>query len=269
MKLLITAGLLTTTAVAVAGDECCPPQQVVDHPTALIKNANPAPAGAVTGTLKGMAKFEGERPELEPLEVTAEKSKGCVESGEVDDTNWDAIISKDGAVANVVISVEVDGAEIEKLDEPVSLDQKGCRFVPHVVCVPVGTLIKFLNSDQVSHNVHTYPRKNDAMNKTIPAGGEAEFKVEKSDEIPVKCDIHPWMRSHLIVTETPFIAVTDEDGKFSIAGLPPGEHEVEWWHETLGKDKGKITVAEDGSVADLEITLTQEEERGGRRRRRR
>lgn len=268
MKILLTTGLVATTAVAFAGDECCPPQQVVTHPTALIRVANPVPPGVPTGTFAGMVEFEGERPKLDPLEVTAEKSQGCVESGEVDRTNLDAVISEDGGVANVVVYVEVDGAEIEKLEEPVVLDQKGCRFAPHVVCVPTGATIEFLNSDAVSHNVHTYPKKNDAMNKTIPAGAKAEFVVEKSDEITVKCDIHPWMKSHLVVTETPYLAVTDADGKFSVEGLPAGEHKVEWWHETLGKGKGKITVGDDGSVSDLEIKLSAKKKSGGGRRRR-
>ena len=265
MKFLLATGLMATTAVAFAGDECCPPQQVVAHPTALIKNANPLPATVVTGTLEGMAKFDGERPKLEDIEVTAEKSEGC---GEVDKTNFDAVISKDGGVANVVVFVEVKGAEVKPLEEAVVLDQKGCRFVPHVVCVPTDTMIEFKNSDEVSHNVHTYPKKNAAMNKTIPAGASAEFKVEKTDEIAVKCDIHPWMKSHLIVTDTPFIAVSGADGKFSIAGLPAGEHKVEWWHETLGKGKGKVNVGDDGSVEALEIKLSAEKKKSGGRRRR-
>ena len=267
MKFLLATGLMATTAVAFAGDECCPPQQVVAHPTALIKNANPAPATAITGTLEGMAKFDGERPKLDDIEITAEKSKGCVESGDVDNTNLDAVISKDGGVANVVVSVEVKGAEVKALEHAVVLDQKGCRFEPHVVCVPTGTMIEFKNSDSVSHNVHTYPKKNAAMNKTIPANASAEFKVEKTDEIAVKCDIHPWMKSHLIVTDTPFMAVTGADGKFSIEGLPAGEHKVEWWHETLGKGKGKVNVGEDGKVDALEIKLSAEKKKKSGRRR--
>ncbi len=277
MKLLIVSSLaVATAAVAFAGHDsidshadCCATQTWAPSPLAFIKNANPPAPGAVTGTLKGMVQFDGEKPEIEPLEITPDKSVGCVESGTVDNTNRSVLVGEKGGLANVVITVQMDGAEIEVPEEPIELDQRSCRFEPHVLCIPVGATVAFLNSDKVSHNVHTYPKKNTAMNKTIPAGAQAEAKLDKTDQIQIKCDIHPWMNSWLIVTDTPYMAVSDEDGSFSVGDLEPGEYSVEWWHETLGKGKEKITVAEDGSVDALEIKVSAEEKSsgGGRRRR--
>ena len=77
------------------------------------------------------------------------------------------------------------------------------------------------------------------------------------------------MQSWLIVTDTPYVAVSGENGSFEIPDLPAGDYTVEWWHESLGKGKEKITVAADGSVDALEITVSAEKKKkgGGRRRR--
>lgn len=285
MKLFTASALALATAATVTivplvhGDhatpgehdgDCCEVSSWAPSPMAFIKNAKPPAPGAVTGTLKGMVKFDGEKPEIKPLDITAEKSQGCVAEGEVDKQNREVLIHKDGGLANVVLTIEIKDAEVVVPEEPIVLDQKGCRFDPHILCIPAGATVQFLNSDAVSHNVHTYPKKNSEMNKTIPAGSNVEAKLEKTDQIEIKCDIHPWMKSQLVVTDTPFMAVSAADGNFEIAELPPGEHTVEWWHETLGKGKEKITVAEDGTVSALEIKVTADEKKsgGGRRNKR-
>ena len=268
MKLFFATGLvLATAALGYAADECCTAASAAAHPLAFIKNANPPAPGAVAGVLAGTAKFEGERPELKPLDVTAEKSVGCVAEGEkVDDRDDSVLIDDQGGLANVVVTISVKGAELVVPEAPIELDQKGCRFDPHVICIPAGATVSFKNSDKVSHNVHTYPKKNAEMNKTIPAGASADSKLEKTDQIQIKCDIHPWMQSWLIVTDTPHVAVTAADGSFSIPDLAPGEYKVEWWHETLGKGEESITVAEDGSVPALEITVGADKKAPRRRR---
>jgi plastocyanin len=216
----------------------------------------------------GTAAFKGDKPEVEPLDIDPEKAKGCVPEGSaVDPTDRSLLIGEKGGVANVVITVEVDGAELKVPEEPFEMDQTQCRFEPHVVVIPAGASVLYLNSDSVSHNVHTYPKKNDAMNKTIAAGSQETQKYDKTDEIEVKCDIHPWMKSYLVVTDTPFYAVTGADGSFSIAGLPEGTHKVEYWHEKLGKGRAELTVNADGSAEPLKIELS-ESSGGGRRRRR-
>jgi plastocyanin len=225
------------------------------------------PAAPVLAGTTGSVKFKGEKPELKPLVIEPAKSVGCVHEGSVDNTDQTLIIGENGGIANVVVMVSVEGAEAKASDKTVHLDQKGCRFEPHVTVVPVGTTVEFLNSDGVSHNVHTYAKKNDQFNKTIGAGSKETQKLDKSDQIEIKCDIHPWMNAWLIVTDAPFFAVTDSKGEFQIEGLPAGTHEVEFWHEKLGKNKGEITVGADGSasMSPLEWGL-EEKSSGGRRR---
>ena len=269
MKLIISSGIaLATAAVAFAGDECCTTHTIAASPTAWIENANPPAPGDTVGVLKGGVMFEGEKPKQEPLEIAADKAKGCVAEGEVDKTNRSLLVHKDGGIANVVVMVEVKGAEIKVPEKPLVLDQIQCRFEPHIVCIPTGATVDFKNSDEVSHNVNLVAKKNDSWNKTIPAGGSTTAKYEKTDQIRIKCDIHPWMESWMVVTDTPYMTVTGADGSFSIPDLPPGEHTVEYWHESLGKGKETITVAEDGSVSALEIKMSAEKKKSGGRRRR-
>jgi hypothetical protein len=121
--------------------------------------------------------------------------------------------------------------------------------------VPVGTTVEFLNSDAIAHNVHTYAGKNDSFNQTIAPKAKHTQQLKKEDRIEIKCDIHPWMSSHLVVVDTPHYALTKPDGSFEISGLAPGEHSVEVWHERLGKEKVKVTVAADGTSEAVEIKL--------------
>jgi len=266
-----------TQAHSGPAQDCCAPAQAAASTQLstpfLTPLSGPAAAGRVlfVGEFAegagGKALFEGEKPEVRPLDIDAEKAKGCMPEGQaMDTTDQSLLISKDGGIANVVIQVAVEGAKVTAPDKPFHVDQTKCHFEPHVAVIPAGTTVEFLNSDQVSHNVHTYPKKNEGMNKTIPAGSKELQKYDKTDQIEIKCDIHPWMNSYLVVTDTPFYAVTAADGSFKIAGLPEGTHKVEYWHEKLGKGKAEIVVKADGSSEPLEIKLG-ENKGGGRGRR--
>jgi plastocyanin len=243
-----------------------------DAPAALA--AQPAPVtgrvvlvGGLPEGVSGSAMLKGDKPETKPLEIDPKASEGCTKDGAaVDATNQELIVSKDGGVANVVVTVEVADAKIEAPKEEFHMDQAGCRFEPHVKVLPVGSSLVFLNSDEVSHNVHTYPKRNPAMNKTVAPGSKETQKLDKADEIEVKCDIHPWMKSYVIVVDTPYFAVSDANGKFQLDGLPEGEHKVEYWHETLGKGKGTVKVGADGKAEPLALELSAEKKGGGRRR---
>jgi plastocyanin len=248
---------------------CCASTQPVAAQAALATPylepiAGPAALGRVVlvGEAGGKTVIEGDKPETKPLDIDAEKSKGCMPEGQSMDTADQTLLVDDkGGVANVVLLVSVKDAKVTVPDAPFVLDQAKCRYEPHVAVVPVGTTVEYHNSDKVAHNVHTYPKKNDAMNPTIPPGAKESQKLEKADEIRIGCDIHPWMSSYLIVTDTPFYAVSGADGSFSIAGLPEGTHKVEYWHEKLGKGKADLVVKADGTSEPLTIPLGAKEKK--------
>jgi len=237
----------TLTPLAIAAAFCC-------------TGAAFLPSKALSNTFEskvtGQVKFDGTPPVLKPLDVADDKAKGCCPEGvKVDSTDPTLTISKDGGVANVVVTVEVSGEKLEPTTEELHIDQKMCRFEPHVRVVPAGSKLTFLNSDKVSHNVHTYSSKNDAFNKTVAPGSKEEQTLAKGEKFQVKCDIHPWMSAWVFVADTPYFAVTKEDGSFEIAGLKPGKHKVELWHEKLGKAKAEVTIKEDGTSEPITVKM--------------
>jgi len=158
-------------------------------------------------------------------------------------------------VVFVVVTIEVAGAELKAPAEPFVIDQKGCRFDPHVRVMPAGGKIQFLNSDEVSHNIHIYPSKNDPFNKTVAPGSKEEVVLAKGDKIQAKCDIHTWMSAWIYVTDTPYSALSDADGSFWIGGRKHGNYKVELWHEMLGKQKAEVEVKEDGTSTPLDLKM--------------
>jgi len=218
-----------------------------------IAAANLTPAD---GKATGKIKLDGAAPTLKPLQITDEKAKGCCPPDKKMDTaDPKVVVGKDGGIANAVVMIEVPGDKPEAPKEPVELDQKMCHFEPHVRVIPAGGKVVFLNSDGVSHNIHTYATKNDSFNKTVAPGSKEECTLAKGDKVQVKCDIHDWMSAWVYVAETPHFAVTKEDGSFEIGGLKPGKYKVEVWHEKLGKAKGEATVKEDGTCDALDIKM--------------
>jgi plastocyanin len=230
----------------------------------LATHANALSTAPVEGTATGKVKFEGKAPEAKPLSIGDEQAKGCCgpDKGKdcINTADPSLVIGKDDGIANVVVTIEVAGAVV-KPGEPLHVDQKSCTFTPHVQVVPVGGKIVFLNSDQVSHNVHTYASKNDSFNKTIAPGSKEEQTLAKGDKIEIKCDIHPWMNGWVFVSDTPYYAVTKDDGSFSIPGLKPGTYKAELWHEKLGKSKGDIVIKEDGTSEPVTLTMGEKKKK--------
>ena len=120
----------------------------------------------------------------------------------------------------------------------VVFDNKGCRYVPHAAVVRTDQMIRFTSSDSVAHNIHTYtlgnPQQNFILQANDTKGTAIPVKATETLPMPVKCDIHPWMRGSMLVVDHPYAVVTDADGKFKIEGLPEGEHSFRVWHENPG-----------------------------------
>ncbi len=195
------------------------------------------------GSISGTAIFLDEIPTRAPIEILKDKDVCAVK----EHLSEALIVSADKGIKNVIVSImEIEkGKKIVAPDSNPTIDQKGCTFIPHVLCITAGTTIDILNSDSVTHNVHTYPEENTAVNKAQPSSlKKISLETEFGEEDPMKigCDYHGWMGGWIGIFEHPYFALTGDDGSFTISNIPPGAYEVKAWQEDLGELVKTISV---------------------------
>jgi hypothetical protein len=213
-------------------------------------SAAPAPTRAAAptdtadgpGVIAGTITFAGTPPPAPPLRMDSDPK--CIP--EPGATSELLVVGPGQGLKNVFVYVK-DGLGARTYatpTSPVTLDQKGCRYVPHVFGVQTGQPVQIANSDTVLHNVHALPKTNREFNFGQPANVPAVPRVFDKPEIglPFRCDVHGWMNAYANVVPHPFFAVTAEDGSFEIKGLPPGTYTIEAWHERLGTQSQPVTV---------------------------
>jgi plastocyanin len=211
---------------------------------------------ALAGTITGSVVYTGTVPNLKPLSVAAEPI--CAKK-HATIPNEALVLGTGNTMGNVMVHV-VSGLPAGKSwpapTSPVTMDQDGCQYKPHVMGIMVGQPFKVLNSDGILHNVHALPKVNQSFNMAMPpTRKEADHTFGKEEGMfVIKCDVHPWMQSYMGVFSHPFFAVTGPDGKFTIANLPAGTYEIEAWHEKLGTQKATVTVgASDTKTASFKF----------------
>lgn len=209
----------------------------------------------------GRAHWVGDLPAVKSLSVQADAALQCEHGGAMDKRDPSLLVDADAGLANVVIEVDFAGAEPAPPGGPIEIDQLGCSFLPHVTVVPAGATVHYKNSDPFTHNVNVVPRRNDAMNVMVDGGGHREATYPDSDQIRLKCDIHPWMSGWVYVSDAAVHALSAADGSFVLPALPEGSHKVSCWHESLGTASGTLVVGADGSIAELELALGQKKPR--------
>ena len=209
-------------------------------------------AASPGGTISGRVVFIGDAPAAKKIKVTKDTEKCGAEV-----TAEDLIVGSEKGIQNAVVSVAgLKGAPAKPANPP-TVDQKGCVFRPHVVIVPVGVGVDILNNDGILHNFHTHGTKNSPMNRAQPGFRKKMTETFAQPEIvKVSCDAHSWMSAWLVITDHPYIDATDGSGAFKINDVPPGNHTVEVWHETLGKVTKTLAVKA-GEEAKITIELSK------------
>lgn len=204
------------------------------------------------GTVSGRVIFEGTPPAPEVVEVKSDVPT-CGNTKKVQKI----VLGEGQGVANTV--VRILGAIGVSEPKQGTLDQVNCEFIPHVQVLPMGSSLTLTSSDPVLHNSHGfYEDGSTAFNIAVPIPGtEVSQKLEKPGVIKLRCDAgHTWMSAYIVVISEAHYALSDADGNFSIGGVPPGEYEIEIWHEWLGTQKKKVTVKE-GTSEPVDFTLAQ------------
>jgi plastocyanin len=163
-----------------------------------------------------------------------------------------------GVKSESVVYVEaIAGKTFPASTEHMTIDQKGLMFVPHIAAVEQGTTVEFLNSDSVAHNVF-WPsisgnKKLGHNLGTWPKGQRQSFKFDNPGIVPLYCNVHPDMTAYLIVSPTPYFAITDKSGAYKIDNVPDGAYTVTAWNEGAKSKSNPVKVAGD-TAADFTLS---------------
>jgi len=207
------------------------------------KTVSAAADGQITGTIK----LDGQAPHQKPIDMS--KDPSCAKTGSGGPVTMESVVvGPNGGLANVVVYISQGLTGNESIaSQPAKMEQKGCQYFPHVLAVNVGQHLTVLNDDKTAHNIHPEPRPgggNIPWNKSQMEGSPAIDVTWSTTEvaIPVKCNIHPWMRAYIAVVKGPF-SVSTNTGTFKLENVPPGTYTLTAWHETYGTQTQTVTVA--------------------------
>jgi hypothetical protein len=195
-----------------------------------------------SGSITGRVSFEGTPAKPQTINMSQEPS--CAKQYTKPVSSESVVTGPENALENVVVYISAGAPEDSAPPtQPAVLTQKGCRYSPHILAFQVNQDFEIINGDQTSHNIHTLPSSNREWNKMQPPGAPPiEDKYARPEFIPVKCNIHPWMKGTLAVMKNSHYAITSEDGEFKLPNLPPGNYTITAWHESYGEQTQEVTV---------------------------
>ncbi|MCC6536244.1 MAG: hypothetical protein IT162_01755 [Bryobacterales bacterium] len=249
--------LAIAAALSLAACQPSPPPVASAPPAPAYFTPDPATAGSVRGrvTLVGRPPAAA-RLAIEEDVTCAQLNPQGLRSEEF------AAAGAGGAMANVLVYVK-KGLEGKTFAPPpktetVTIDQRQCRFAPHVFGIRAGQTLRVTNSDPLTHNIHPQPKNNREWNQSQEEGAAALERRFPYPELMVriKCNVHPWMRAYVHVLAHPYFAVTGADGTFELASLPPGDYVIEALHEKAAPVEQAVHVDASGRVeANLQLRV--------------
>jgi hypothetical protein len=250
-KILTGSALAAALVLAGCGGGSEPKKEESKAPAATAPPVDEASAATVTGKVS----FTGEKPKMATLDMSA--NPACAKAHSTAAKSEEVVVNENGTLKNVLVYVKgVPDRQYPVPSSAVALDQKGCMYGPHVIAIMAGQNIEVKNDDPTNHNIHPQPKVNQEWNESQAPGSEPKMKTFAREEIDppiaVKCNVHPWMRSYIAVSNNPYVSVTGDDGTYTIKGLPPGSYTLVSWHEKYGKKETPVTVAaKDSKTVDV------------------
>jgi len=257
-KLFGFSSLALALALALAGcgggTEAPPAEQAASAPAAAPSTPiDPATAATITGKIV----FAGAKPTMPRIRMDAVPA--CTAANSAPVYSEEVVVNDNGTLRDVYVYVKegLGDRSFPVPAEPVKLEQLGCTYKPHVLGIMTGQKFEITNDDPTNHNVHPLPTSNREWNQSQPPGSSPIVQEFARPEvmIPVKCNVHPWMKAYVGVQRHPFFAVTGTDGTFTIQGLPPGDYVIEAWQEKYGTQQMNVTVGpSETKTADFTFT---------------
>ena len=222
----------------------------------LFSTAPQAAPKEPVGALEGVITLKGPPPKRRKIAVDGDPK--CAAMHATEPLLSDEVVADEkGRLQWALISIKEGLGErkFEAPKTPVVLEQKGCRFEPHVFGVMAGQEVLFRNHDELVHIIHVKPNRNREFGFSQQHVGEERTKVFANREtIRVFCDVHSWMSAWAVVLDHPFHTVSAADGAYSLKGLPPGKYTVEVWHEKFKPVTQEVEVKA-GATTALSVEL--------------
>lgn len=247
MKLIsIVCSAFCTVAIAIAMPNGLQAQAAADYQEGPVTNG---------GSIEGVVRFKGDIPEDEHKPVTSDNDQ-CGETVVAEKF----VISSAGGVRWAVAMLD-DIRSGKPLDRAVDItvDNKDCHFVPHVLVGPKGGNLKVRNSDPMLHNSHFFlldgDKRRNILNIALPKQDQVVAKkkiLRKAGLLSIRCDAHDFMQGYIWSLPHPYAAVTDVSGAFKLEDVPAGSYTLRVWHEALGEKEIPVTVS-GGQVVNVSI----------------
>lgn len=224
---------------------------------------------AFAANITGTVTYDKTEPTTRKALAINTQEKHCIDAtkGAKDET---LVVSKGKGIQNVVVYMRLRGKQELKIPEEkkkLTIDQKDCRYLPHVIVVPVGATVIFTSDDPVAHNVHSHATKNAAPNVQIANKGDIrKYPITAAEAIKLTCDIHAWMSGYIVAVESNYYTVTgqkddkdkwihpddyeksSDNGKYTLKDVPAGRARVVAWHEKLGTAFKNVEVPASGDL---------------------
>lgn len=175
--------------------------------------------------------------------------------------NETLLMGKDGALRNAVIVLHSAERAVPATAGQLILDNKKCAFAPHVQVAALGSEVLLKNSDPILHTVHARLGGETLFNVGLPKWRQVIKRLDRPGVIRIDCDVlHTWMSAAIVVTDTPYHAISDERGAFAFADLPIGSYDMEVWHEKLGTLRQRIRI-DKGAASEFDIVYSLDQSR--------
>ena len=214
---------------------------------------------AATGTITGKVILQGTPPVERPIDMSAEPACQKINPNLA---SPQVVAGDGGTLANVVVYVKDFPADyvVAPPQGTATLIQRGCMYDPHIVALRAGQPLDIRNEDQATHNLLAMSQANPKFNRSELPGTAPIEEVFNVPElaIPLRCNVHPWMKSYVFVFAHPYFAITTKDGRFELQGLPPGTYTIEAWQELYGAQDQTVTIgAKDSKTADFAFSASK------------
>jgi hypothetical protein len=184
------------------------------------------------GTISGTVKWSGPVPRTAEFPITKDAQVCDPDSKKTADLER-LIIGSQGGIANTVVYLKniTAGKAMDLPEQRRHLDQKKCRYVPHILLVPQGGTLEMMSSDATLHTIHMDGAA--TFNLPFPFPGRVTSRtVQAPGLVNLRCNGgHVWMNAEMFVAPHPYYAVTDESGRFQFTDVPPGTYQIVAWHE--------------------------------------